>query len=82
MLVISREYIINSRKAMAGAIIGLLFFKFKQFELYWGAVFFKICSHIFITFEVELGIDFVHAENGSRAKKRVLCCVKFTPISG
>ena len=32
----------NSRTAIAGAIIGLLlvFLQFKEFELYWGAVFF------------------------------------------
>ena len=78
---------INSRTAIAGAIIGLLlvflqfkefelywgaaflqfkefelywgavfFLQFKEFELYWGAVFFflKICSHIFMIFEVKL----------------------------
>ena len=28
--------------------------QFKEFELYWGAVFFKICSHIFMIFEVKL----------------------------
>ena len=47
----------NSRTAIAGAIIGLLlvFLQFKEFELYWGAVFFfKICSHIFMIFEVKL----------------------------
>ena len=33
---------VNSRTAIAGAIIGLLlvFLQFKEFELYWGAVFF------------------------------------------
>ena len=49
--------LINSRTAIAGAIIGLLlvFLQFKEFELYWGAVFFsKICSHIFMIFEVKL----------------------------
>ena len=48
--------VINSRTAIAGAIIGLLFFflQFKEFELYWGAVFFKICSHVFMIFEVKL----------------------------
>ena len=32
----------NSRTAIAGAIIGLLlvFLQFKEFELYWGAVFY------------------------------------------
>ena len=34
--------LINSRTAIAEAIIGLLlvFLQFKEFELYWGAVFF------------------------------------------
>ena len=34
--------VFNSRTAIAGAIIGLLlvFLQFKEFELYWGAVFF------------------------------------------
>ena len=36
------------------AIIALLFLQFKEFELYWGAVFFlKICSHIFMISEVK-----------------------------
>ena len=31
------------------------FLQFKEFELYWGAVFFlKICSHIFMIFEIKL----------------------------
>ena len=40
-ILISRLF--NSRTAIAGAIIGLLlvfFLQFKEFELYWGAVFF------------------------------------------
>ena len=38
---ILRFLVINSRTAIAGAIIGLLlvFLQFKEFELYWGAVF-------------------------------------------
>ena len=34
----------------------IFFLQFKEFELYWGAVFFffKICSHIFMIFEVKL----------------------------
>ena len=34
----------NSRTAIAGAIIGLLlvFLQFKEFELYWGAVFLRL----------------------------------------
>ena len=37
-------------------VIGLLlvFLQFKEFELYWGAVFFQICSHIFMIFEVKM----------------------------
>ena len=36
--------VINSRTAIAGAIIGLLliFLQFKEFELYWGAVFLRL----------------------------------------
>ena len=53
-----RIRIINSRTAIAEAIIGASFFlQLKEFELYWGAlafVFFKICSHIFMIFEVKL----------------------------
>ena len=33
---------------------GAVFLLFKEFELYWGAVsFFKICSHIFMIFGVK-----------------------------
>ena len=63
---------INSRTAITVAIISLLlvfynlknskffgalsFLHFKDFELYWGSVFFlKILSHIFMIFEVKLG---------------------------
>ena len=55
--VLARELFFNSRTAVAEAIIGLLlvFLQFKEFELYWGAVFFfKICSHIIMIFEVKL----------------------------
>ena len=39
----------------AGYYCAPIFLQFKEFELYWGAVFFlKICSHIFIIFEVKL----------------------------
>ena len=61
----------NSREAIAAIIgdivvfftipeldcVGALsfFLQFKEFELYWGAVFFlKICSHVFMIFEVKL----------------------------
>ena len=39
------SFIINSRTAIAGAIIGLLLFfflQFKEFELYWDAVFLRL----------------------------------------
>ena len=44
--------VINSRTAIAGAIIALLlvFLKFKEFELYWGAVFFLRSVHTFHDF--------------------------------
>ena len=47
--------LINSRRRpLNGYYFGALFFlQFKEFELYWGAVF-KICSHIFMIFEVKL----------------------------
>ena len=39
----------------AGYYCERIFLQFKEFELYWGAVFFfKICSHIFMIFEVKL----------------------------
>ena len=43
---------VSRAKLYCGA---LGFLQFKEFELYWGAVFFfKICSHIFMIFEVKL----------------------------
>ena len=44
-----QELVINSRTAIAGAIIGLLlvFLQFKEFELYWGALFFLRSVHTF-----------------------------------
>ena len=46
---------INSRsQPLSGYYLGaLLFYNSKNFELYLGAVFFKICSHIFMIFEVK-----------------------------
>ena len=39
----------------AGYYSAPIFLHFKEFELYWGAVFFlKICSHSFMIFEVKL----------------------------
>ena len=50
----------------------VFFKKFKEFELYWGAVFFlKICSYIFMIFE-NCSSDFGHAETGSGTRKRVV----------
>ena len=44
-----KQVLVNSRTAIAGAIIGLLlvFLQFKDFELYWCAVFFLRCVHTF-----------------------------------
>ena len=41
--------LINTRTAIAGAIIGffVFFLQFKEFELYWGAVFFLRSVHTF-----------------------------------
>ena len=38
------SFFINSRTVIAGAIIGLhlVFLQFKEFELYWGAVFLRL----------------------------------------
>ena len=47
--ILKNSVLFNSREAIA-AIIGdiVVFLQFKEFELYWVAVFFlKICSHIF-----------------------------------
>ena len=44
---------LKAAPASQQAIIALLFLQFKEFELYWGAVL-KICSHIFMIFEVKL----------------------------
>ena len=68
---------INSRTAIAGAIIGLLlvFLQFKEFELYWGAVFFFFLRsvHTFSWFlKSNWSSDFGHAETGNGAKKRVV----------
>ena len=44
-----------------------------------GYVFFKICSHIFMIFEVKLksSCDFGHAETGSGAKNECFCRMNF-----
>ena len=46
----------NSRPhLLSRLLLRSYFLQFKEFELYWGAVFFfKICSHIFMIFEVKL----------------------------
>ena len=48
--------IYNSRTAIAGAIIGLLlvFYNSKNLHYIGRCLFFKICSHIFMIFEVKL----------------------------
>ena len=52
MLVFSSEIIAIKRVQI---VLESAFFQFKEFELYWGALFFfKICSHIFMIFEVKL----------------------------
>ena len=50
------EFLIAALIFSAGYYSAPIFFlQFKEFELYWGAVFFfKICSHIFMIFEVKL----------------------------
>ena len=49
------------------------FLQFKEFELYWGAVFFLRSVHTFSRFlKSNLSSDFGHAETGSGAKKRVI----------
>ena len=53
------------------------FLQFKEFELYWVAVFFKICSHTFMIFQSNWSSDFDHAETGSGAKKRVVLGLEF-----
>ena len=53
-----KEAFINSRTAIAGAIIGLLLVFFITIQRIWivlgRCLFFKICSHIFMIFEVKL----------------------------
>ena len=48
--------VFNSRTAIAGAIIGLLlvFYNSKILNCIGALSFFKICSHIFMIFEVKL----------------------------
>ena len=55
-----------------GPVSDETFLQFKEFELYWGAVFFfKICSHIFMIFEVKSKQEELF-ETGSGAKKRLV----------
>ena len=81
------QLIFNSREAIA-AIIGdivvflqsknwivlvLCLFQFKEFELYWGAVFFLWSVLTFSWFlKSNWSSDFGHAETGNGAKKRVV----------
>ena len=48
--------LVNSRRhPLNGYYLGALLLQFKEFEMYWGAVFFfKICSHILMIFEGKL----------------------------
>ena len=48
----------NSRTAIAGAIIGLLlvFYNSKNLNCIGALFFFKICSHIFMIFESQIGV--------------------------
>ena len=49
------------------------FLQFKEFELYWGAVFFLRSVHTFSWFlKSNWSSDFGHAETGNGAKKRVV----------
>ena len=71
------SFIINNHKAVAGASIGPLLVVYNSKSLYnpknlnfLGALpLFKICSNIFMIFEVS--DDFGHAETGTGAKTRV-----------
>ena len=47
--------VVKSREAIAAIIEDIVgfFLQLKEFELYWAAVFFKICSHIFMIYEVK-----------------------------
>ena len=49
------DLLIAASSILGGYYSAPIFLQFKEFELYWGAVFFlKICSHIFMIFEVKL----------------------------
>ena len=51
---VSSDDLFSSREAIAAIIGDIVFFlQFKEFELYWVAVFFKIWSHIFMIFEIK-----------------------------
>ena len=63
-------YLLIAASASQMAMIVLLFLHFKEFELVWGAVFFKIWSHIFMIFEVKSS-DIGQAETGNGVQKRV-----------
>ena len=67
-------FLIPAVSLLNGYYLGaLLFFQFKEFELYWGAVFFLSSVHTFSWFlKSNWSSDFSHAENGKGAKKRVV----------
>ena len=52
-------------------------FHFESFPEFFRLCVFKICSHIFMIFEVKLSSDFCHAETGSGAKTVKLFRSKF-----
>ena len=62
----------NSREAIAAIIGDIVVLFIIQRCLLKALSFFKICSPIFMIFEVKLGSDFGHAETGNGAKKRVV----------
>ena len=67
------QNLINSREAIV-AIIGdiVVFYNSKNLNCIGALSFLKICSHIFMIFEVKLSSDFGHDETGRGAKRRVV----------
>ena len=47
LLIISAQWLIAVSAIPGGYYCAPIFLQFEEFELYWGAVFFKMCSHIF-----------------------------------
>ena len=62
-----------SCKLRVAILLCSLFLQFKEFELYWCAVFFKICSHFFLAFsrqwEVKLELWFWSLWNSKESEK-------------